>query len=187
VLSGTSCSKHQSKPRRASSRARAVTYKRRGRPRGDGRTGYRRDRSIIHSVDGQRFNATQTSAIRISRIRRRCLCALTRGLRPGGSVTADADLQRTKHASEISRPDDRDVAFVSQMLRCRWMSARSNIQERVEGEGETLFPGCRTPIRSWFLRSSRRERHKNGNPSARLAARAWRSSFILLDPPTNLA
>ena len=52
VLSGTSCSKHRSKPRRASSRGRAVTYERRGRAGtagpGTGATG----RFITH--DGQR-------------------------------------------------------------------------------------------------------------------------------------
>lgn len=128
------------------------------------------------------FNATQTSAIRISRIRRRCLCALTRGLRPGGSVTADADLQSMLQRYQDPMTEMWRLRFVSQMLRCRWMSARSNIQERVEGEGETLYPGCRTPIRSWFLRSSRRERHKNGNPSARLAARGDPRSFCLIRP-----
>ena len=60
--------------------------------------------------------------------------------------------------------------------------ARPHIQERVEEE--TVFPGCRTPIPVWVFPLVTARFHKNGNPSARLAA--WRSSFFLR-PLTNFA
>ena len=69
---------------------------------------------------------------------------------------------------------------------CSNEQARPHIQERVEGE--TVFPGCRTPIPVWEVPLVTARFHKNGNPSARLGPCAWRSSiFLLLRPPTNFA
>ena len=64
--------------------------------------------------------------------------------------------------------------------------ARPHIQERVEEE--TVFPGCRTPIRVWVFRSSRRDFTKTEIQAPDWARARWRSSiFLLLRPPTNFA